>query len=198
MEVEGKYRLLSPTGAEQIEALDWSPYELGSRHAIDQHDTFFDTPDLDLSRTRHAVRLRDGDRTVVTLKGPGTVQDGVHSRPEIELPTEDRDPAGWPPDIREQLDTLIGKRDLQPILAVHNQRRVWPLLLNGQPIGEVALDDGTIEARGRVEPMHELEIELKGGTPDDLVALIRSITHGLAVAPEDRTKFERGLALLLN
>lgn len=197
MEIEAKYTLTEPVSPEQIEALDWGAYQLGARHTIDQHDTFFDTPELALSRTRHAVRLRlGGKQLVVTLKGPGSAVQGVHSREEWEEPTGDHDPGGWPATIRQQLHELIGAQTLQPLLAVHNQRRTWELLRDGQTVGEVALDRGEITAGDEHEPMHELEIELKGGTREDLEQIGVLVRRQLPAQPEDRSKFARGLALV--
>lgn len=197
MEIEAKYTLTEPVSAEQVEALDWGAYQLGERHTIDQHDTFFDTSELALSRTRHAVRLRTGGKQpVVTLKGPGSAAQGVHSREEWEEPTGDHDPDGWPQTIRQRLHDLIGAQPLQPLLAVHNQRRAWELLKAGQVVGEVALDRGEITADDEHEPMHELEIELKGGTREDLEQVGELVQRQLPAQPEDRSKFARGLALV--
>lgn len=197
MEVEVKLALTAPVAPEQVEALDWRPYTLGRRDDVAQRDTFFDTPALALSQTRHAVRLREaGPKTVVTLKGPGTVAAGVHEREELELPTSDHAPADWPAEVRSRLQELIGTLALEPLLTVQNQRRTWPLLRNGAVIGEVALDTGTISAGARSEPMHELEIELKGGTRADLETLSALAQRALPAQPEDRSKFARGLALL--
>lgn len=197
MEIEAKYQLTTPVTAEQIEALDWTPYQLGPRSSVDQHDTFFDTPSRAISQTMHAVRLREGGaQPVVTLKGPGTVEAGIHSREEIEEPTGDRAPEGWPAPIRERLRQLIGAQPLQPLLEVQNWRRTWPLLRDGTPVGEVALDQGTIRAGERHEPMHEIEIELKGGARSDLELISVLVQRQLPAQPEDRSKFHRGFALL--
>lgn len=197
MEVEAKLALTTPIEPQQVEALDWAPYQLGPRHDVQQRDTFFDTSDLALSKTRHAVRLRQGGTTtVVTLKGPGKVAAGIHEREELELPTSTAEPANWPAEVRSQLERLIGDQPIQPLLEVRNHRRIWALLRSGQIIGEVVLDEGLIIANGRQEPMHELEIELKGGNPDDLVLLSQLVQQQLPAQPEDRSKFARGLALL--
>lgn len=197
MEIEAKYRLTAPVTAEQVEALDWTPYQLGPRTTVDQHDTFFDTHDRAISQTMHAVRLREGGpQPVVTLKGPGTVEAGIHSREEIELPTSDHAPDSWPAPIRERLQRLIGTQPLKPLLVVQNGRRTWPLLRDGAVIGEVALDEGTIQAGERHEPMHEIEIELKGGARSDLEQIGTLVQRQLPAQPEDRSKFQRGFALL--
>lgn len=197
MEIEAKYRLTEPVTPSQIEALDWTPYQLGQRETVDQHDTFFDTPQRAVSQTRHAVRLREGgSRSVVTFKGPGTVEAGIHSREEIEEPTSDRAPEGWPALIRQRLHELIGEQTLEPLLEVQNLRRTWALLRDGVVVGEVALDEGTIRAGEWHEPMHELEIELKGGVRDDLAVVGALVQRQLPAQPEDRSKFHRGFALL--
>jgi inorganic triphosphatase YgiF len=197
MEVEAKYTLSALVTPAQIEALSWTPYHIAQPEIIDQHDTFFDTAERSLSQTRHAVRVRRAnDRLLVTLKGPGTVAAGVHSRPELEVPTVDAAPEHWPAEIRSKLRELIGEQPLQPLFTVHNLRRTWVLMREDQRLGEVALDEGTIEAGEQHLPMHELEIELKGGTAGDLDALARMVAQYLPAQPEDRSKFARGLALL--
>lgn len=198
MEIEAKYRLTADTSPEQIEALNWQPFELGTRAELRQRDTLWDTEGMRLSSTRHAVRLREGgERPLVTLKGPGTVSEGIHEREELELPTTDRQPAGWPAPIRERLLALVGHEQLRPIFEIANHRRTWPLLKDGRVVGEVALDRGAIEAGGQSQALHELEVELKGDavrqTLDAVGALLR---EQLPAEPEDRSKFERGIALL--
>lgn len=197
MEVEAKWTLATSVTPNEIETLPWSPYTLAQPKTIDQHDTFFDTADQALYQSKHVVRVRRAnDDLFVTLKGPGTIARGVHSRPEWEVPTSSEDPQHWPNEIRAMLQELVGDQPLMPLFAVHNFRRTWILLRDGLPVGEVALDQGTIEAGDRQLPMHELEIELKGGAIDDLDALATMITQHLPAHPEDQSKSARGFALL--
>lgn len=197
MEIEAKYLLPTPADAARIEALDWTPFTLGARHTADLHDTLWDTPDLQLSATRHAVRLRRSqDATLVTLKGPGTIEQGVHSREEIEEPAVGLDPSEWPAAIRKRLHALIDRQPIAPLVTIRNHRRTWPLLHGDRTIGEVALDEGTISAGDAREPLHELEVELKGGTRDDLEVVDQIVRRQLGAQPNDRSKAARGLALL--
>ena len=197
MEIELKFALSAPVTPAQIEALPWSPYRLAQPHTLDQLDTFFDTADRALSETKHAVRVRRAnEQLLVTLKGPGTVVAGVHSRPEWEVPATSEQPEQWPDAIRDQLRALIGEQPLEPLFTVQNLRRAWVLLRDDQPLGEVALDEGAIIVGERRLPMHELEIELKGGAASDLDALATMIVQQLPAQPEDRSKFARGFALL--
>lgn len=199
MEIEAKYALREPMTPAQIEALPWAPYDLVQPAILHQHNTYFDTTDRALSKTKHSVRLRrENDILLVTLKGPGTVATGVHSRPEWEVPTASAEPDQWPEEIRTKLHELIGAEPLQPLFTIHNLRRAWVLLRDGLPLGEVALDEGTIEVADQQLPLYELEIELKGGAPGDLDALATMIVQHLPATPEDRSKFTRGFALLSN
>lgn len=197
MEIEAKYALSAPVTPEKIATLPWAPYHVAQPETLDQHDTFFDTPDRALSRTKHAVRVRQAnERLLVTLKGPDSVQDGVHSRPEWELPTISAQPDQWPELIRSKLHDLIGEQQVAPLFTVHNLRHTWVLLHENAVVGEVALDKGMIEAGGQQQQLHELEIELKGGDQKDLRALAAMIQQQLPAQPEDRSKFARGLAML--
>lgn len=199
MEIEAKFALTQPVEANTIEAMAWEPFTLGQRAVIDQHDTFFDTHDRALSRSRHAVRVRlGGSQPLVTFKGPNSVIGGVHTREELEAPTQDEAPRGWPADIRARVEALLGDRmaELAPLLHVHNLRHAWPLLHENRVVGEVVLDRGTIMAGDRSVPMHELEIELKGGAISDLEIVQTLVQRQLPAQPEDRSKFERGFALV--
>ncbi len=45
----------------------------------------FDTPDLSLSRSGRALRLRHDQRNILTFKGPASTEAGVRVRPEFEV-----------------------------------------------------------------------------------------------------------------
>jgi predicted adenylyl cyclase CyaB len=53
----------------------------------------FDRMDHSLARQAQVLRLRQDDRARLTFKGPGTVQDGVRIRQEIEFTVGDFDSA---------------------------------------------------------------------------------------------------------
>ena len=68
-----------------------------AREVIRQHNVFFDGPDGELRRARVTLRLREEKvyradidapheiRTVLTLKGAGSVEGDVHARAEYEV-----------------------------------------------------------------------------------------------------------------
>ena len=63
---------------------------------------------------------------------------------------------------------------------------------------EVSLDRGVIAAGDRREPICEIELELKSGTPRCLFDLALEIATVLPVRLDNRSKAERGYALAAN
>jgi len=53
----------------------------------------YDLPDNSLSKSGRVLRLRQDDSTSLTFKGPGSLQERIVSREEIELPVEGFDQA---------------------------------------------------------------------------------------------------------
>ena len=49
----------------------------------------FDTPDLSLSKTGRALRLRQDQKCILTFKGPTSLEDGVRVRAEYEVEVSD-------------------------------------------------------------------------------------------------------------
>ncbi len=174
--------------------------------------SYFDTADH-LLRTRGlGLRLRrEGKRWVQTLKaGPATGSSLtkrsewesaarlVQARPQIDLSLLRGSP----------LPRLLARRGgvsaLTPVFQTRVVRTTWMLDYRGAQV-EVALDVGALVARrgGRrlVEPISELEIELKSGKPARLLELaIELVGHGrdsATLLPLARSKAERGYALAL-
>ncbi len=65
---------------------------LGARLIVPRHHEYnlrFDTPEGRLTASRQVLRLRRGDDARLTWKGPGTEQDGVRTRTELEVVVQD-------------------------------------------------------------------------------------------------------------
>lgn len=201
MEIEAKFAIIGPLTADAISALDVSPYELRSAGVEEHEDILLDTPSRAITGARHALRIRTvGARHILTLKGPNEAGEGVHSRDEIEAPLAGDvtfDPTAWPADIRQRVLGLTRGEPLAPLLRNTVRRELWQVSREGREIGEVALDTGAILIPGRPEPIHELELELRGdGARKDLDVLRKRFAAALPLAPESRSKLERGLAAL--
>lgn len=172
--------------------------------------TYFDTPTRLLQANGMALRLRRAGRDwVQTLKAAATATGGLSTRPEWEAPATLRH--GVPRiDLRQLRETPLpallvrhrSTRKLVPIFRTRFARTSWEVRFRSSHI-EVALDRGRIEAtvgrRRAVEPIAELELELKDGRAEDLLALALRLAgrgaHGLALVPLIRSKAERGHCL---
>jgi inorganic triphosphatase YgiF len=202
METELKFRVLGNLKASTLERIDWRPFTLGECEVHPLRDVILDTPDRSLTGHMHALRVRrDGEAVYMTLKGPpeGEPDAGRHRRDEWEEQlSEDAidDRARWPESIRERVAELIGEQPLEPIVEVRHDRQAWHVRLAGRLVAELALDEGEIRAGTKAQALHELEVELKGdGTEQELDELARRLQQAVPLAPEPRTKLERGLRL---
>ena len=198
MEIELK--LLVPPAA--LAALGADPLLKGvkaKRKAPKQLDNiYFDTPERALAQARVALRLRkDGSRWLQTVKRGGTAQAGLHSREEVEFAV-----AGMALEWRVLAGTPLGKiidpyrAQLQPQFRTRFSREVR--LLKGQTGAEIelAIDQGEILAGKRREALCELELELKSGPVDDLFSLALELVARHPLVLDNRSKAERGAALL--
>ena len=203
MEVEAKFAITEDLSPKIIDGLDIRPYTLRAAGFEEHIDTLLDTPDRRITGQMHALRIRATNSTLtLTLKGPNTGENEVHVRQEWEAPLTpplSMDPESWPEPIASKVAALVSDEPLAPLLHVTVERRLWTVRRGNRVIGELALDTGAILAKGRRESIHELELELKGsGARKDLDALRERLTAQLPLAPETRSKLERGLALLLH
>ncbi|NJN66042.1 MAG: CYTH domain-containing protein [Chloroflexaceae bacterium] len=203
MEIEAKFRIGDPQVFPLLLALDrLGPYVLrpAPQHE-EQRNTYYDTPDGCLRRARYGLRTREVQgRVIVTLKGPGQVQGGVHERAEWEAEVADPDPSAWPDgEVRCRVRALVTPDvPLVPFLTIHTHRHhIVVLSASHQEVAEVSLDESRIEAGGATDDFCELEIELRpAGTRRDLEALVAALGEHMVLMPEPRSKLERGLALL--
>lgn len=167
-------------------------------------DHYVDTSDLRLHAAGYAVRLRGANgKSEVTLKSivsEGDADAGLRRRLELNEPiryallhclSSARGPAATR--IRQH----AAVRDLRVLFTVRTDRRIAMVAdADGMDLGEVALDDTTIEAGDHAGTLRRVEVEaLAPGAEIALapfVELLRS-THGLQ--PGTSSKFGGGLAL---
>ncbi len=164
-----------------------------------QQNRYFDTVDRRLGQARYGLRLREiGDRTLVTLKGPAEVSEGLHRRAEYEFAHGDPDPHTWPAGpARELALALIGSAPLLPTLTIVTRRELIFASYQGQDVAEICLDHGVFHVEGRDVPFSELEIELlPAGAESDLAAIAKALREHIDLRPEPQSKLQRGLALI--
>lgn len=157
---------------------------------------YFDTPDRTLSKARAALRLRRVERTWLQAfkceQAPG-------ARGEWESPVRggalelSRLPAA---EIRRAsgVDLASLSRRLRPLFETRFTRRAADVRFVDATI-EVALDRGAILANGRREPLLELELELKSGSPIALLRHAHSLVEQFELRLSLPSKAERGYRL---
>lgn len=161
---------------------------------------YLDTADRALAAAGLALRLRrEGRRWVQTLKGEAA--DGM-TRLEHNVPRPG--PAGALPAIEPALHaaTPVGQRLMavlarapDPALIVHYRTDIWRStreLRAPQGRVELAWDEGVIEAAAGRQPVCELEIELRSGSPAAVIATARRWVRSHGLWLDTRSKAERG------
>jgi triphosphatase len=158
---------------------------------------YFDTPDLFLRRRAVALRVRRvAGRWVQTVKSEGTVQGGLHQRPEWEAAVAKGEPdlsRVADPDLRATLSKAEA-RGLQPAFTTAFRRTAWMLSFAGSQI-ELSLDQGEVSADAGSLPISEIELELKQGEPASLYELALRLQEEIPLRLENQSKAERGYLL---
>lgn len=165
------------------------------------YNQYYDTRDRALATARVALRVRrDGEQFIQTLKSKGQSVAGLSERNEWDWPVSGPaldltllDDSCWPA-------TLAGldKLSLRPVFTTDFQRtRATLCWQRGDERVEVeaALDHGEVLADGRAEPICELELELRSGSPAALLELAVNLAADLPLMPCDISKAERGYRL---
>jgi inorganic triphosphatase YgiF len=160
--------------------------------------TYFDTPESALRRHGVILRVRrDGQRWVQAVKDAGTVRGGLHRRREIEMEV----PGPFPDCsriIHDGLPEILASPELgtqlAPVFVTRFTRRTrWVDFEDA--VVEASIDRGEIRSGDRIEPIAELELELKSGPSWRLFELALKLLDGVPLQVECRSKAERGYAL---
>lgn len=172
-------------------------------NADNYSNTYFDTSDGALYQSRLSYRIRKtAQGYTATIKGLGSQRGGLSVRSEWNVSIPGEKPAIEPfesiMDGHEfgQLARIIGDRELLPIFRSDFQRMTVDLRSENGSLVEFAADKGWIIAgKGRL-PIGEVELELKDGSPADLLKLGAQLAARYPLRVEERSKFARGLQLL--
>ncbi|MBR5229377.1 MAG: CYTH domain-containing protein [Firmicutes bacterium] len=204
MEIELKYFLNDNLAKERI---------LGDRHLAEMIDpegnetikmraVYFDTEEGDLGRIFVALRARcENDRIIVTLKWKGSVQDGLHVRGELNVPSDEAyfdNPTVEVfrgSEIFDQLEKAVSGKKLVPVMEMEYVRKSVKVD-TGASISVISLDEGLIRAAGKETEILEVEIELYSGDQNDMIALGNELASKYNLAASDQSKFQRGLELI--
>ncbi|WP_437609310.1 CYTH domain-containing protein [Erwinia sp. V71] len=159
---------------------------------------YFETPDNQLRRWDMGLRIRGfGEHYEMTLKTAGQTVGGLHQRPEynVDLTKPELDIQLLPAEIwPAECDVAALQQQLRPLFSTHFQREKWLVSYQNSEI-EVAFDQGEVSAVELSEPLHEIELELKIGDRDDLLAFAAELAHNGGLRLGSLSKAARGYAL---
>src|SRR5450830_1512048 len=166
-------------------------YSSGAPELQGLFSIYVDTPALHLKKHRSALRVRKvGDKWLQTYKGGGRVEAGLHQRHEWECevpgPEIDLDsllPLVDNPAAREALEAPHLAEQLREVFTTSFLRTIWMLNLPQDTVGE------------RSEALCEIELELKSGQTEVLLAFSESLRQAITLEPSNISKAQRGFAL---
>lgn len=159
---------------------------------------YFDTQQLDLNKSKVALRIRDRKGAIIqTLKTQGVVRDGVHSRGEWEWLLTEPDLDAQRLEECEAWPKNIDVKRLIPVFETNFKRTYAKVSWEGAEI-EIALDQGYIEAKGNQERICEIELELMSGSVSNLLTLKEQLSKKIRLQADDVSKAERAYHLFLS
>ncbi|PIQ42833.1 MAG: CYTH domain-containing protein [Gammaproteobacteria bacterium CG11_big_fil_rev_8_21_14_0_20_46_22] len=159
------------------------------------YSVYYDTSDRVLSEHGYALRLRQsGQQLIQTLKGGGSVENGLHRRDEWEWEVG-RHGIDYPL-LEDKLGELYPKihKQLEPLFETEFIRTQWDIE-NAFGAVELAFDHGEVRGQCGAERLCELELELKDGDEKALHELFAFLDKQLSLSPNNVSKAERGYLL---
>ena len=167
------------------ESAEWTRYEMAT--------TYYDTSDAKLSSLRWTLRRRfENGVSVCTVKTPHA----GGGRNEFELECND---------IMESIPELVkmgapaelllyAANGVVEVCAARFTRMAGQIHLHGAE-AELALDKGELLGGGNVLPFVEVEVELKSGDLEAVVAYGKELEKRFSLRPEPKSKYKRALTL---
>lgn len=159
---------------------------------IRMQTTYYDTPDGSLAAKKFTLRKRqENEESVCTLKTPG---DGV-SRGEFETRSNKIEDAI--PELCKLSGEKLPAEHLIEVCGAKFIRYAKTLILPDCAL-ELAADEGVLLGGGSEQPMYELEVELKSGSRNCVVAFAQKLAETYCLEAEEKSKFRRALELAKN
>ena len=161
--------------------------------------TYYDTPTLALLRMRLSLRVRKQGRSFLqTVKTEDLGKMDVLARREWEDPITGNQPSLHAPKTGARLPKAIRREGLRPLFITTVRRKTIQLAPTPSTRIEAALDEGEIRTAdgSAIEPIREIELELKCGDPVALYDVALELLKLGQVRLEMRSKSERGYRLL--
>lgn len=197
-EVELKLQVLDETVWEEVVNKIKTLPEASGYEKILLAANYFDTIDGLLHKAHLAYRVRkENDQWVATIKGGGSVVNGMHKRAEWNLKVEngEANPQVFTKTTVDQtIVRELSTKELTPIVQTNFVREVVILTIGNDKI-EIAMDKGEIIGNGNKAPILEIELELKAGKEKILIELGEKLMKEFSLKLSNKSKFLRGLEL---
>ena len=192
-EIELKLEV-APEDAERLRRA--RPLLSASHFEQHQRSIYFDTPRRKLQKAGFMLRVRQsGDSMVQTVKSAHNGA-GLFERDEWEVPVRAMEPDLKAACRTPLADVLTSKlqHQIEPLAAIEIDRTTWAL---GDDDGriEVTFDEGEVSAGRARQPIHELELELKGGSRKALFTLCEQLGARVPLRLSVFSKADRALAV---
>ncbi|MTD27767.1 CYTH domain-containing protein [Erwinia sorbitola] len=196
IEIELKFIAAPEAAAKIANKLNAWPLQYTAGQSLT--NIYYETADSQLRRWDMGLRIRGfGDRYEMTLKTAGQTIGGLHQRPEYNVALEKPEldiqqlPAEvWPAGT----DLAMLQQQLNALFSTHFVREKWVVTYLQSEI-EVAYDCGDISSGDLSEPLREVELELKSGQRDDLLAFAAELATIEGLRLGSLSKAARGYAL---
>ncbi|MFS2221123.1 inorganic triphosphatase [Pantoea sp. B65] len=196
IEIELKFIVLPEAATKLATQLAGWPHQ--HTPALALTNIYFETADNQLRRWDMGLRIRGcGERYEMTLKTAGQSIGGLHQRPEynIDLAQPELNLQLLPADVWPAgCDVAALQQQLSALFSTHFQREKWLVSYHNSEI-EVAFDQGEITAAELSEPLYEIELELKSGERNDLLAFAAELAKMGGLRLGSLSKAARGYAL---
>lgn len=174
--------------------------DFGNFSAISMNADYFDTKELDLLQHNYVVRIRkeNGNNVATLKKRTKELDSGVLVREEwnVEVPANSKVKLDYFTEVKEELASIVGSKELVEIVETDFIRRVLDITY-GESQLELAVDYGKIISKNREVPIMEVEVELKKGQEEDIMAFVEAYLKHYNLPVETESKFKRGVDLFM-
>lgn len=170
---------------------------VGSVEETRMKTTYFDTEDRRFSAHHFALRRRlEGNRSVICLKTP-VAEAHTRSEWEIEGETIDDEAIGRLLSLGapRELAAFYASGTLRSICGAEFLRRHVMLEFSDGSRAELACDFGILYGQTEQIPLCEMELELYGGEPTEMIALVRRLCDRYGLSEQPKSKFARARRL---
>lgn len=197
---ELEYKLFVPSEValrEILQDADIAHLTDGPWREIPMKTTYYDSPDRRFGARNWTFRRRmEGDTSVVCVKTPHKES---HTRGEWQVNADRLDEAaiealllaGAP----KELLLLYGMGDVFPICGAEFTRRRVILQFPDGSRAELAGDCGILHGQTERMSFTELELELYGGAPTQMLALVALLCKRYGLSEQPKSKFARARSL---